>query len=81
MRKTIYILFFCLLLAGCVNTFFNSLQGKSTQDVQEQMGQPTTILTENNHQLWTYRSEGCIQMVFFGLAGQVEDHYSFGDCE
>lgn len=39
--------------------------GRSAGEMIEKLGSPRTVLTENPHQVWTYRNGACITLVYF----------------
>lgn len=45
--------------------------GRSAGEVMNQLGKPRTILTESPNQVWTYRTEKCITLVYFDKSGKV----------
>ncbi len=85
MKKQSLILMSFLLLCGCnvaQNEFFmspnqtpvmqkNELVGRSAGEVVEEMGEPRTVLKEAPHQVWTYRKDQCVTLVFFDESEKV----------
>ena len=84
MKKIILFIPF-LMLMGCstVEHEFSSSQekmavsskkglvGRSAGDILDELGQPRTILTEAPHQVWTYRNNECVTLVYFDEKNEV----------
>lgn len=47
------------------------LIGRSAGEVIETFGTPRTVLTEKPHQVWTYRKNQCITLVYFDESEKV----------
>lgn len=71
----------CLFLTACINPTFRRIEGKSQEDVREIKGDPVTIFKEKDHEMWTYRQEGCTQIVFFDTEKRASDFHEFGACQ
>ena len=85
MKKKSLILASFLLLCGCnvaPNEFSispnqtpvvkkNELVGRSAGEVVEELGTPRTVLKEAPHQVWTYRKDQCVTLVFFDESEKV----------
>ena len=85
MKKYVIISSAFLLLCGCAQPK-NQLQfspnqtpvmekrdliGRSAGEVIETFGTPRTVLTEKPHQVWTYRKNQCITLVYFDESERV----------
>ena len=75
-----YILCFCVLLTACAHTEFTALQGKTGETVRAQKGDPSLIIHENGHEMWTYRIGECRQLIFFDEEGRVTDWHESKTC-
>ena len=75
------ILILCLCLVGCANTKLQSIKGKGSTELESIKGMPVTKVRENGHEMWTYRGEGCTEIVFFNALGQVSDLKELGECK
>lgn len=76
-----YLICLCLFLGACVNPAFRAIQGKSPEDVRAIKGEPVTILTAQNHEMWTYRQATCTQVVFFDENNRAVDFQELGTCQ
>ncbi len=79
MKKVILILG-GLCLASCANPHLTALPSKTPEGVRSVMGEPVSIVQENNHRMWTYRNGDCTQLVFFDETNTVTDWYDVGNC-
>ena len=73
-------LFLCFCLMGCVNTKFEAIKGKETDELVAMKGKPVSVLTEKGRQMWTYRQGTCTEVVFFDTNAQVDGFHEWGEC-
>ena len=76
----IIIIVMSLYIVACTNFHLTSLPARTEGGVRSVMGEPVSILRENNRQMWTYRKNDCTQMVFFDDTNTVVDWYDIGNC-
>lgn len=77
----IYLICLCLFVTACVSPAFRPIQGKDPETVRAIKGEPSSILREQNYEMWTYRRSGCTEVVFFDNKGQAASWYEMGICE
>ena len=75
-----YFLCLCLFLGACVHPAFQAIQGKNGDDVRALKGNPSTILTARDHEMWTYRYTDCTQIIFFDETKNAVDFHEIGSC-
>lgn len=85
MKKQYIVIGALLLLCGCAQPknqlAFSPNQtpvmekreliGRSAGEVIETFGTPRTVLTEKPHQVWTYRKDQCVTLVYFDESERV----------
>ncbi|MBP5344541.1 MAG: hypothetical protein J6Y85_05675 [Alphaproteobacteria bacterium] len=68
------------LVMGCQSMAWEALYGVSKTDVKARMGEPVSMMQENNNEIWTYRQGQCTKHVFFDGNGIVKYIDAKGVC-
>jgi len=69
-----------IILLGCQSPQYDALVAKTPKEVRALKGRPTTIIREQDHEMWTYRRHNCTEIVFFDKEKRVADFYEKGSC-
>ena len=56
-------------------------RGMDPNEMASLKGNPVARVKENGHEMWTYRSEECTEIVFFDDRQKVSDLHEFGNCQ
>ena len=75
-----WIVLILLILTGCQNPQYAALVAKTPKEVKALKGTPTAIINENGHEMWTYKRQGCVEIIFFDDQKRVADFYKKGSC-
>ena len=81
MKKYLFLLGFIFFLSACTNPNFQRIEGKQGPDVRSIQGEPTSVIKENGHEMWTYKKSGCTQIVFFDNSGAAAAWHEIGNCK
>ncbi len=58
----------------------NALKGRSMYSVRKFFGEPLSIRKEAPHQLWTYRQNDCVSLIYFDDDNRVSYAEVRGSC-
>ncbi len=58
----------------------NALKGRSMRSIRKFFGEPLTIRTEAPNQLWTYRQDDCVSLIYFNRHKRVSYAEARGTC-
>ncbi len=58
----------------------NALKGRSMKSIRKFFGEPLSIRTEAPHQLWTYRQNDCVSLIYFDDDNRVSYAEARGTC-